>query len=102
MKASHLSLQYVGLAQGIQGTFVAASAIPGRLHDVCQLFANNKYHCLHSAENAFGLQLAGWQIELGVTQSSDIVQLRHVVSVAARTWLSKLVLRFANQFCAQT
>ena len=25
-------LQYVGLAQGIQGTFVAISAIPGTLH----------------------------------------------------------------------
>ena len=69
MKEFHLSLQYVGLAQGIQGTFVAASAIPGRLNDICQLFANNKHHCLHSAENAFGLQLVGWQTGLDVIQS---------------------------------
>jgi len=31
-KSLFFVLQYVGLAQGIQGTFVAISAIPGTLH----------------------------------------------------------------------
>lgn len=76
-------LQYVGLAQGIQGTCVAISAVPGTSLRSSNAVRVPPHLCplLHSSPLKCCLQLAGLQTAFGATGCSSAVQLPLVVRV---------------------